>query len=347
MSTNQQKNINEEEVDLGSLFVIIGRGFKNLFNFIGNIFKGIFEFIITILIFLKRNTVKIIIGGLVGAVLGFMLDFDKDKIFEATMVVSPNFESTKQLYKNIEFYNNLVAQKEKESLIEVFNINEDDALTLRQFSIDPIENENDIIDGYSNLVISVDTLAIKKYPLEEYRKSFTKYDYDLHSIKITSTNNKIFDKLESTIITSISKNDYFKKLKTLENENLERSYKVFEKNLNATDTLKQVYFQAIISESKKTTQGTSIDMGGTRRVSKEIELFSTINELNSNLNSVNKDKAKSSEIINVISSFQKVGSKVGGIKKNKTIIYFFIFSFLTLLFLLLIKLNKFLDNYKK
>ena len=40
------KNNNEEEVDLGSLFVIIGKGFKNFFNFIGSIFKGIFEFII-------------------------------------------------------------------------------------------------------------------------------------------------------------------------------------------------------------------------------------------------------------------------------------------------------------
>ena len=40
MPTNQ--NNNEEEVDLGSLFVIIGRGFSTLFNFIGTFFKFIF-----------------------------------------------------------------------------------------------------------------------------------------------------------------------------------------------------------------------------------------------------------------------------------------------------------------
>ena len=44
MSTKNQNN--EEEVDLGSLFVIIGKGFKNFFNFIGSIFKGIFHFLI-------------------------------------------------------------------------------------------------------------------------------------------------------------------------------------------------------------------------------------------------------------------------------------------------------------
>jgi hypothetical protein len=42
MSTNQNKN--EEEVDLGSLFVIIGKGFSNFFNFIVTIFKGVFHF---------------------------------------------------------------------------------------------------------------------------------------------------------------------------------------------------------------------------------------------------------------------------------------------------------------
>ena len=36
MSTKQN---NEEEVDLGSLFIIIGNGFKKLFNFIGGVFK--------------------------------------------------------------------------------------------------------------------------------------------------------------------------------------------------------------------------------------------------------------------------------------------------------------------
>ena len=57
MSTNQRNN--EEEVDLGSLFLIIGKGFSKLFNFIGNIFKDIFHVVITILIFVKKNIIKI------------------------------------------------------------------------------------------------------------------------------------------------------------------------------------------------------------------------------------------------------------------------------------------------
>ena len=79
MSTNQQKKNNEEEVDLGSLFVIIGRGFSRFFNFIGSIFKGIFDFFITILIFLKTNIIKIAIAGIVGLIVGIVLEKSNSK----------------------------------------------------------------------------------------------------------------------------------------------------------------------------------------------------------------------------------------------------------------------------
>ena len=57
MSTDQKNN--EEEVDLGSLFVIIGRGFSNLFNFIKGIFTGIFLNVVKGLVFIKKSTIYI------------------------------------------------------------------------------------------------------------------------------------------------------------------------------------------------------------------------------------------------------------------------------------------------
>jgi hypothetical protein len=77
MSTNQHNN--EEEVDLGSLFVIIGKGFSKFFNFIGNIFRGFFHAIITILIFLKQNIIKIGIAAILGGSLGAFLEVEAHK----------------------------------------------------------------------------------------------------------------------------------------------------------------------------------------------------------------------------------------------------------------------------
>ena len=101
MSTNQKDN--EEEVDLGSLFVTIGKGFSNLFNFIGNIFKGIYHGVISILIFLKKNIKKIGIAAFIGAVLGVFLEVKKADTYEAELLLAPNFKSCNSYFNNICF----------------------------------------------------------------------------------------------------------------------------------------------------------------------------------------------------------------------------------------------------
>ena len=58
------------------------------------------------------------------------------------------------------------------------------------------------------------------------------------------------------------------------------------------------------------------------------------------------DISEESEIINVISNFQTVGYKVGGLRQNSIIIYGAIGFLIMMLGLLLLKLNTYLDNYK-
>ena len=90
MAAKQQNN--EEEVDLGSLFVIIGKGFSNLFNFIGNLFKSIFHFFITILLFLKEHLVKIAIAAVLGFIVGFFIEIKLQKGIHQTYSYSPTLK---------------------------------------------------------------------------------------------------------------------------------------------------------------------------------------------------------------------------------------------------------------
>ena len=64
MSVNNKQT--EEEVDLGSLFVVIGNGFRKLFNFIWKVLTGLFHFLILILLFLKENSIKLAIAAVIG-----------------------------------------------------------------------------------------------------------------------------------------------------------------------------------------------------------------------------------------------------------------------------------------
>ena len=351
MSANQQKESsksnNEEEVDLGSLFVIIGKGFSKFFNFIGDTFKGVFHSIILVLIFFRKNSIKIGISIIIGALVGSFFEFKKQDSYGSDLLIKPNFNSTKQLYNTINYYSDLVNQKKIEKLKSTFNIDEGTAKSLISFSIEPILNDKDIINTYNSFALSVDTTAIKSYSFLDFKESFTDFDYQVHEIKVISSKNDIFKNLEEVIISSIKTNKYFSKIKSLTNENLNRTDSLLRKNLVQADTLSKVYMQVMIDESKRQTNGTNIDLGGNAKTTKELEIFITKQKINSALENVLREKGESSEVVNIISNFQPIGYKIEGIKKNSIFQFAFIGSILMILFILMMQLNRYLKNYTK
>ena len=346
MSTHQ-KNQNEEEVDLGSLFVIIGKGFRNFFNFIGNIFKGIFHFVILILIFIKTNIKSLLIAGVLGGVLGGFLEFKKGDLYGSQMLLKPNFESTRQLYNNVNFYNDLVKQKDTASLQKTFNLSKEYAASLKKFEIEAIVKENDIIEAYDDLILAVDTTTVKSYSYEEFKNSFTPYDYKIHKITVEASTSDVFNNLDEIIISSVTKNKYFNRVRELTNENLNLTDSVMRQNLFQIDTLRKVYMQSILEEAKKQTSGTSIDLGGEKSIAKEIALFDAGRRLNEELKEITEDRSEKFEIINIISNFQPIGYEIKAINKNYVFLIAFLFMGIVVLILLLKQLNSFLNKYGK
>jgi len=347
MSTNQPQKSNEEEVDLGSLFVIIGRGFSKFFNFIGSIFKGIFHAIILILIFIKENFLKIGIATLIGLIAGVFLEVKSPKKYGSELLIEPNFKSSLQLYNNINYYNDLVKQKDTLKLQETFNLTKAEAASLKKFTIEPIKNEKDIINAYDELILSVDTLTIKSYEFDKFKAAFTNYDYKIHKVSVVAEKSNVFDKLDDVIISSVVKNPYFNRLKELTNENLNRTDSVYKENLTQIDSLRKVYMQVMLDEAKKETSGTNINMSGEKETSKELELFETNRKIIYDLKSITKEKSNKYEVINVISNFQPVGYEIKGIAKNLAFQFGALGAALMIFYLLLLKLNMYLTNYKK
>jgi len=119
----EKQNIPQnDEVDLGNLFKIIGKGFKNLFNTILGSLKGLFHLLVQLLIFVRNNLLKLGVSMILGAGIGLFLDFSIPKPYYSDMVVEPNFKSTQQLYSNVLFYHELVKQKETDQLASLLNI---------------------------------------------------------------------------------------------------------------------------------------------------------------------------------------------------------------------------------
>ena len=341
------KNKKEEEVDLGSLFTVIGNGFRNFFNFIASIFKGIFHKLILILIFFKLHFVKFTIAVLLGGIVGFFLEKNKEIKFSSNLIVKPNFESTRLLYENINYYNDLVKQQNTKHLASIFKIDSSRAASLRKFEITPLTNSNDIINAYDKFILDVDTLTVKSYDFQNFEASFTDYDYLVHNIEVKATVSDIFKELENTIINSIEKNTFFTKIKNLTKENLNTKDSILKANFIEVDSLRNVYMRAIIEGAKNNSNGTNIDLGGESNATKENDLFEIDRKIIYDLSQTYQDIATKSDVINIISNFKSVGSEIKGITKNLIFIMAALAFLLTLFFILLLDLNKYLENYKK
>lgn len=345
MASNQKQN--EEEVDLGTLFAIIGRGFNNFFNFIGNIFKGLFHLLTLFLLFVKKHFIKFAIAGIIGGGVGAFFHIKKDDVYASEMLIEPNFESTRQLYNGIQYFDNLIEQKEYEKISKVFNISLEKAETLRKIFISPNETENDIVKSYDKLIRSVDTIAAKSYLYDNFKKSFTEHDYRFHTIYVSSTDKTIFPALRDVIINVLEENSYFSRLVDLNNENLNRTDSINRRNLSQLDSLSKVYMQALLEESKKEFKGTNVALGDSQESKKELELYEIKRGINQDLTNIVLDRSKKSRVVNIISDFQPVGFKVVGLENNYAIIGFLGAIGVVFLFLALMELNKYLESYHK
>ena len=345
MSTKKQNN--DEEVDLGSLFTVIGKGFKNFFNFIGNIFKGIFHILILILLFLKLHILKFSVAVLIGGIVGFFLESNKETKFSSNLIVKPNFESTQLLYENINYYNDLVKQQNTKHLASIFKIDTSKAAALRKFEITPLMNSNDIINAYDNFILEVDTLTVKSYDFDNFESSFTDFDYLVHNIEVQATVSDIFSELENTIINSIEKNTFFNKIKNLTKENLNTKDSILKANFIEVDSLRSVYMRAILEGAKNNSNGTNIDLGSKSNITKENDLFEIDRKIIYDLSQTYEDIATKSDVINIISNFKPEGSEIKGITKNLIFIMAVLGFLLTLFIILLFDLNKYLEDYKK
>ena len=341
------KNNNEEEVDLGSLFVIIGKGFKNFFNFIGSIFKGAFHFLISILLFFKKHFIKLAIAILMGGIVGLYLEISKEKIYRSDLLVQPNFNSTKQLYNNINYYNDLVKQGNFSLLASIFKIDTARSSSLRKFEISPIIKKIDVINSYDRFVSTSDSLTVDSFNFDDFNDSFVDYDYYTHEIQVEANINDVFLGLDEVIIASVVNNNYFNRIKKLKNEQFQRTDSLLRVNLIEVDSLRNVYMSVMIEDAKNSSTGTSIDLGGSQKTTKEIELFDTDQTINNNLIKISEDIAQQSELINVISNFQNIGYEVKDISRNYMFVGVLLSFFITLIIILLIDLNKFLSTYKK
>jgi len=341
------KNHQEEEVDLGNLFLVIGKGIRNLFNFIGNIFKSIFHYFILLLIFLKKHTIKLGLALLLGFIIGFILHKLESKSYMSDMIVETNYGSGIQLYKQIDYLNDLVKKKDSISLAQVLNIDSREAAQIDGIKVSPYQPEKNLYKAYDEYLLKTDTIYTKGFKFEDYKKRMADYDLRFHKIEVTSKSKLIFSELTPSI-TSLVENDYYKQIKNLKINELHQKISILNKNLQQIDTLRNTYKEVALKEAEKLSSSSTIEISKSENAKNEndIELFKTSNEILNTISWTNTDLIRKNNVVNIISDFDKIGVSDKNITHKKYFQFAILFFGLMLGWILLRELNGFLDRYK-
>ena len=348
MSNEVPQPQQSEEVDLGQLFKLIGNAFNRFFQFIASIFKGIFHTIILFLLFIQKHIIKLAIVGFIGLAIGFYLDSTKMPRFISAMVVEPNFNSVQQLYNNVNFYNELAEAGDSIALAEAFNISKKEAASIKEFKVESYSDENQKVQLFDKFVRSLDTTTQKTIDMKSYLENFNSFDARFHTVSVIATDNGIAKKIQSTIINSISRNDYFNLQKEISDTNIKLQDSLYNKQIAEIDSLQLLYKKVMLKEADRPMEGTSISLGQNgNKESKELALINKMEQLKNGLVELNEERANKSSILNVISDFPRKGVKVKGILKSYKFLVPSSLLVLMLLILSLLSLNTYLKNYGK
>lgn len=347
MTDQTNNSTNSDEVDLGQLFQLIGRAFQKLFNFFGSIFKGIFNALILFLLFLQKNFVILAISVIVGTICGVVFDMLKTQKFISKMVVEPNFNSVQQLYNNIDFYNDLAKAEDSLALATALNLELGEAATIKEIFVDSYSDENQKIKLFDEFIRELDTSTIKALDYESYLQNFNSLDARFHQITVISTNNTIAKKIQPSLISSISANDYFKLQKRINDENLALQDSIIKNQLIEVDSLQELYKKVLVKEADKPMQGTNINLSENgESQNKELALIKERKSLKEQLVELNEERANKSAILNVISDFPGRGVEQKGFWKSYKFVMPLIFLGIILVFLGVLSLNRFLKEIK-
>ncbi|KPM30952.1 Hypothetical protein I595_2931 [Croceitalea dokdonensis DOKDO 023] len=342
---NQANQNNNDEIDLGQLFQLIGRGVQKISNFFAAIIKSLFAGLIAILLFIQNNALVLIISAILGAAAGYILDNILPEKYISKMVVEPNFNSVQQLYNNIDFYNDLADAKDSIALSNALSISVTRAAEIKEIFVESYSDENQKIKLFDDFIRELDSTTVSALDYQSYLENFNSMDARFHQISVVSTDNTVAKKIQPAIVSSISVNSYFKLQKQISDSNLDLQERIYLQQLQEIDSLQKLYKTVLVKEAEKPMQGTNINLAENgESQNKELALVQERDVLKNRLVQLNQERANKSEIINIISDFPSRGVKLKGFW-NRYVYFLPVFLVVGMIFLLLVRnLNTFLKT---
>ncbi len=336
-----------EEVDLGQLFKLIGNAINTVYNRVFNTLRNIYHIFIRFILFLRAHFLKFCYVAILGVGLGAYLDYNALPVYKSSMIVQPNFNSARQLYSNIEFYNQLAEQKDSKELAVVLDIPLSLAERITNIGIEAFTDKAQKIQQFNEFIKNLDSITLKSIDFQDYLKNFNNINAEFHKIKVESLAPEIAKQCQEIIVTSINNNPYFKSQKKANDDNMAVRDTMIKEQLKEIKKLQEFYKEIKILDAKKVSGTTNINLADNKeeRVS-EFELFKQIEKLKDEKVQLNIDKVNRENIINIISEFPDKGILIDNLWSKKIVQMPLVFMVVLFSILIILAFNKYLANYR-
>jgi len=357
MSTNSNTPNNSEEVDLGQLFKLIGNTFDRLFNFISSIFKNIFLAFVWAILLIKKRIIILALATISGLIIGALSKKTVAPKYESSVTVVQNYPTGENLYNSVGYYNDLLKQKDYETLRIVLNLDLERTKSILSFDVEPVVSENEKLLAFNKYIKQLDSLAATKIEYEDFLVNNEDHTHKYQQIRIESSERNSFKSVFENIVESINLNPFFineqrKDIVEL-TQTKEALMVALEKSEALQDTYKRVLEQGLDADETSKTSEIGITFEGSSEVekTKEYDLYQSDLELRSQLVEIERELLDKQYIVEMISNKQDSGSasttkSIFGIELNSTLFLGVLALLVAMAVLFGIEFLKFIEKFK-
>ena len=309
-----------QDIDLGTVLYKLGEAFNKFMKFIGDFFRAVFRTTLFGLVFLRNNIGWLVLGGAAGLGYGLYHSFASGFKYTSIATVKMNFGSTRALYSTVDYLNGLKSSGKTNELSKIFNISVQEAMTIANFEVTPVMNEQSAADLYKESflktrrgenVIRQDTFWTRVVKFEDFKKQLSKYDYPIQEITAVCTNAEIFSKLQQGLTDLISRNTVLMRNRDLQLRSYNAEDTILENSLRELDTLSSAYSKRVLRQAYEKEGAVSNVNIFDKTLSKaaELDLYNTKMMLKDELTALRMKNAEQQDIIQVQSPFSPIGKQ--------------------------------------
>ncbi|MBL7734137.1 MAG: hypothetical protein JNL51_01665 [Chitinophagaceae bacterium] len=338
----------DSDAYIGLLLYKTGKSVKNFILWIAGIFSSLWKGLLTLVVFLMRNIVWILLGTVIGLGYGAYLVNKQGAKYYSEMIVKTNFNSSRTLYNAVSFLNALINNQKTDELNAIFKLTPEESKQLVNFSVEPVKSELIMSEIYKeqflqndrSTKIRQDTFWSRTIKYNAFKDALTPYDFPYHKISAVGTNPFIFGKLQNGIQEYISNNELLKKARNSQATYNEYRGKMIVSAIEKLDDLRQAYNERIQSGQPNASPGNSqinVTQALPEIKAPELALYDEMLTLNDELQRFHKQSSTEANIIEVFYPFNPVGQKISFFRQHMAAysFYGFCISLFVLLFIAL------------